>query len=201
MITPEDLTLALARAMEMALNAQAAASAAATAAAAGAAMASAAATGASSGGRRQLDLKGFNDVKSFAGGGDEWSEWSFVFGVAVNAQSRTAKNLMDQMAETNEDEEISIAEEMGLSAELYQVLCLKCHGEPLTIVRGADGNGFIAWKKLFNRYNPRTVARAMMDMVKVLTPGKVTDIKLLEAKILTWEENLRKMERDHKETF
>ena len=51
------------------------------------------------------------------------------------------------------------------------------------------------------RYNPRTVARAMMDMVKVLVPGKVADIKTLEAKILSWEDNIRKLERDHQESF
>ena len=132
MLMPANLTMALARAMDMALNAQAAASATASAAAAAASVAAAAATNANAGGRRQIELKGFNDVKPFAGGGDEWTEWSFVFGVAVNAQSRAAKFLMDQMSETNEDEEINIAEETGLSAELYQVLCLKCQGEPLT---------------------------------------------------------------------
>ena len=149
-----------------------------------------------------MDVKRFNDIRTFSGGEDEWSEWSFVFSVAVNAQSRNAKNLMTQMADTSEDEELNVQEESGLSAELYEILCLKTQGEALRIVRGVDAeNGFIAWKKLYNRYNPKTVARAMMDMVKVLTPGKITDIKMLETKILMWEESVRKMERDHGEKF
>ncbi len=62
------------------------------------------------GDRRHFDVKRFNDIRTFSGGEEERSEWSFVFSVAVNAQSHNAKNLMTQMADTSEGEELNVQE-------------------------------------------------------------------------------------------
>ena len=60
---------------------------------------------------------------------------------------------------------------------MYSVLTSLVSGEALMIVRGVPhGDGWKAWGKLFNRYNPRTPARALMAMMAVMNPKKVKDV-------------------------
>ena len=53
--------------------------------------------------------------------------------------------------------------------ELYGILCGVLGGEGLAIIRGVpDMNGFMAWKKLYARFNPTTPAKALAAMLEVI---------------------------------
>ena len=83
-----------------------------------------------------------------------------------------------------------------LGAELYDVLCTVTSDEPLTIVRSeASMNGFMAWKKMCRRYSPRTPAKALMAMVEVMNPKRVSEITFLPKAIDAWELKAVKLER------
>ena len=107
----------------------------------------------------------FIKADSFSGDASKWDDWSFKFKRSVNTMNRDMCRLMT-VWESREDE---IDEEQHMSrdfqqrsAELYDILCERCDGEALMIIRQVnDMEGVRAWQKLFNRYNPRPMARGL----------------------------------------
>ena len=94
--------------------------------------------------------------------------------------SRTAYNLLTGMETLTDDiNEDSLDGEvendlLGFSAELYDILCQACSGETLSLVRGVeDMLGATAWYKLYKKYNPRTMARAIRLVGAVTNPPKI----------------------------
>ena len=60
-----------------------------------------------------------------------------------------------------------------LSAELCDVLCQVVSGEAMTILRSVeDCRGFVAWQKLYQKFNPKTVARAIRLLAEACSPDK-----------------------------
>ncbi len=52
-----------------------------------------------------------------------------------------------------------------ICAELFSILTTLMSGQPLTLIKGEKhGDGWQAFNHLFDRYNPRTPARALMAM-------------------------------------
>ena len=155
---------------------------------------------------RELEYKHFMDIGMFQGGEDEWTEWAYVFQSAVDGSSPDAISAMQKVIEAMDEvtmvqlnDNVDLAFDVPkLGRELHNILTRKCQGEAGAIVRGVDTrDGFLAWRRLFNRYNPKTLARAMMHMVKVVTPQKVTDVKVLEQSIAEWERKVKKLEIDY----
>ena len=68
-------------------------------------------------------------------------------------------------------------------------------GEVNALVRSANGqDGFVAWNKLFENYNPRTPARALKMIFEIINPTKPKNLVQLvhcledwEMKIANWE--------------
>jgi hypothetical protein len=166
-------------------------------------------------GRRLLDLKSFSNIASFNGQEGEWAEWSFGFGVTLSAShtglGKLAKELV-KMPEEKAFPELALHDfkfQDGadihwdfekMAKEFYEVLAVKCQGEALKVVRGIeDQDGFVAWHRLHARFNPKTMARSMMKMVKAITPGHVKDIKDLEKEVASWEEAVRDLMKDYNE--
>jgi hypothetical protein len=157
---------------------------------------------------RELEYKHFMDIGTFQGGEEEWTEWAYVFQSAVDGSSPDALQAMQRALEGNVEipmgqlnDDVGLAFDVPkLGRELHNILARKCQGEAGQIVRGVDSrDGFIAWRRLYNRYNPKTLARAMMHMAKVVTPQKVTDLKALEQNIAEWERKVKKLEVDYDE--
>lgn len=83
-------------------------------------------------------------------------------------------------------------------AELYSVLTSLVAGEPLTVIKGIPRvDGWTAWQKLFWRYKPRTQARALMAMRRVMEIRKVKDIRELTMAVETWEASSRTLEAEY----
>ena len=119
--------------------------------------------------RRAMDLRAFEKIDSFSGNEDQWGDWSFVFENVVNHESIEAGNVMTWMTQTsdNENAEKGLDIDAGsyfafqvqpLSRELYDILVNTTKGDALRVVRVTDGrDGFLAWKKLNKRYNPKSM--------------------------------------------
>ena len=74
------------------------------------------------------------------------------------------------------------------SAGLYAMLSSLTTGEAMTVVRGVSGgDGWEAWSRLVNRFDPRTPAKALMAMMHVMQPKKWKDAKELPSAIEEWE--------------
>ena len=157
--------------------------------------------------RRSLDERFFRRVKAFSGGEAEWKDWAFQFRAAIRGANRAAARILEwveRAAETvsQEDVETQFVEEdvEKLNAELYDVLCTVVEGEPLTIVRGVTSmSGFVAWRKLYGRYNPTTPARALAAMMDVMNIRKVTDVCRIPQAIDEWDLKVQTLSREFRE--
>ena len=101
----------------------------------------------------------------FSGDMAKWDDWAFKLKRSINTMNRDVCRLMsiwESREEEIEEAENTSREFRQRSAELYDVLCERCDGEALMIIRQVgDMEGIRAWQKLFHRYNPRTMARGL----------------------------------------
>ena len=136
------------------------------------------------GDRNILHEKMFRRVEAFAGGDAEWKEWFFNFGIAMtSANVHIAKVMRDIENEGKTEVTVEMvraaaaleewSDEWTIRAEsdLFGLLCMLTKGEANTTVRSAEErNGFVAWAKLYQKYNPKTPARGLMAMQDVVRP-------------------------------
>ena len=60
-----------------------------------------------------------------------------------------------------------------------------------------DGDGFVAWKKLYDRYNPRTPASLTAAWRDVVRPKKVRDLREIGKALDAWEAKVYLLRREH----
>ena len=83
------------------------------------------------------------------------------------------------------------------SGELYNILSQYCTGEALNVIKGITTfEGFHAWQKLYRKYNPKTMARAIRLMTDVTGPKPVKEIREVEAAITLWETRVSKLQTE-----
>ena len=58
-----------------------------------------------------------------------------------------------------------------------------------------DCNGFEAWQKLYNKYNPTTFSRGLRLLTNVVNPGRLKNFTEVEAGIALWEEMVTPLNR------
>ena len=120
-------------------------------------------------------MKRYGQVDKLSGPSD-WKEWHFQFVVATKAFAPGLGALLekvqvldvvgevtaDELSSVRNPNVISVEEERRMAStmhEMYSVFVLWTRGEANQVVRGvADGNGWVAWKRLYDRFNPRTPA-------------------------------------------
>jgi hypothetical protein len=92
--------------------------------------------------------------------------------------------------------------DVRLSAELYDLLCMSVKGEALAIVRGCnDMLGFVAWRKLHQKYAPRTMARAIRMVAAVTSPPVIRTMEDVETKVTAWEGSMDALTKNFREKF
>ncbi len=61
-------------------------------------------------------------------------------------------------------------------SELFDMLVWLAAGKTLTVVRGTqEMNGYLAWKRLCERFNPNTPPKALALMMAIMIPQHQTD--------------------------
>lgn len=147
-------------------------------------------------------------IPRFDGTNEKFDDWAFAFKRTIRSVSRTAYEMLVRVEnETKVDEEdleIEFESEdvAGHSAEIYDVLCQACQGEALTTLRSIeDMRGLEAWSKLYQKFNPRTLARAIRLVGAVTNPPKVRELKDAEVMLGKWEEMVKTLRKDFGETF
>ena len=108
----------------------------------------------------------------------------------------TAEKII-QDGDITQTDEATIGRSKG---ELFSVLTLWTKGEPNQIVRGVlDQDGFVAWKKLYDRYNPRTPASLTAAWREVIKTKKVRDLREADKTMDVWEAKVERLKREHGE--
>ena len=161
----------------------------------------------------KLMHKHFHQVDKFKEPSD-WREWQYQFIVAVKAASPAVGETMEKVQKLELDEitaaaidgEVDIEDSdrttMARSkGELFSVLTLWTKGEPNQIVRGVlDQDGFVAYKKLYDRYNPRTPASLTAAWREVIRTKKVRDLREADKTLDVWEAKVERLNKEHGET-
>ena len=145
------------------------------------------------------------------GGADDWREWHYQFTVATKARSLETGVLLETVASKDLDEADSenLIDELlpketdhmqRTGGELYSVLSLLTKGEANQVVRAVeDMNGYVAWKRLHDRFNPRTPASLTAAWRDVIRPKRVRDLREIGKAVDSWEAKVTHLKREHGE--
>ena len=130
----------------------------------------------SSDGKKHIDVRHIK-IPTFDGLTSHFDDWAFAFKHTIRSVSRDAYDLLAKVeneVEVDEDDlnlERTDVDVHAHSAELYDIMCQACQGEALSIMRTVDDmRGLEAWSKLYKKFNPRTLARAIRLVGAVTTP-------------------------------
>jgi hypothetical protein len=161
-------------------------------------------------GGKHIDIRHFR-TQMFSGAANEFDDWAFAFKRTIRSANRIAYDVMVHMetisAAKVEMEDLDLEfpdvdDVKGYSAELYDLICQSVSGEALTLVRSvSDMEGASAWNKLFRKYNPKTMARAIRLVGQVTNPPKIKDLQSAEAELDKWEDLVKVLGKDFKEFF
>ena len=157
--------------------------------------------------RRELDVKGYENIEIFSGGEEAWRGWSWKVKVATNAMSPDLMELMT-MAERHHgkstrelctliddiEQRIDHARCEKASAELYSFLVRYTSSEAATVVKGAmDMDGVEAYGRLHENYSKRTLGRMFRVQRECMYPKAVKDLNGVKTAIMDWEERWKRM--------
>ena len=158
--------------------------------------------------RKLIDTR-FVKISFFPGEGKDHEDWSFAFKRAMRtANQTTCENLAtvekagveigdEELAEQFDDEDVQ-----GHSAEIYDVLCQFVGGEALQLVGTVDDmEGCRAWSKLFRKYAPKTMARAIRMVGTVANPPTFKELRDVERELMKWEEKAKALTKEFGDTF
>ena len=165
--------------------------------------------GAGGGGEKggRLDERHFRRVEKLTG--PNWKEFAFQFKTAVGAANGKVREILDDIVLAGKDPDMNKVfsdaledwqgEEISTyGAELYAVLSSIVSGDAMAVVRGvANGSGWEAWSRLFNRFDPRTPAKSLMAMMAVMQPKKVKDMRDLPNAMQDWEVKVKNLKIEH----
>jgi hypothetical protein len=147
--------------------------------------------------------------ENFGGGQNEWIDWAFNFKRMIRIMDVECYELMEKVervaGDFNEDalnEFTESGDVSGISGELYDLLCTTVKGDALLVLKSVEEfKGFVAWSKLFGKYNPRTTARAIKLLAEVCSPGQVKGAYEVEAAIAKWKTKVKTLEKEFGETI
>ena len=152
----------------------------------------------------RLDERHFRRVDKYSGGAG-WKEFAFQIRTSAGAANSKVREAMDDIVKAGKEPDYDIvlgdwdddaADTAG--SELYAVLSSLVTGEAMMVVRSVpDGNGWEAWSRLFNRFDPRTPAKALMAMMQVMQPKKVKDVRELPSAVQDWENKVKNLKAEH----
>ena len=154
--------------------------------------------------RKLIDTR-FVKIPFFPGECKDYEDWLFAFKRAMRAANRTTYEILATVEEAGleiGDEELAeqFAKEdvQGHSAEIYNVLC-QYLGQ---LVRTVDDmEGCRAWSKLYRKYAPKTMARAVRMVGQVTNPPKVKELRDVERELMKWDEKAKALTKEFGETF
>jgi hypothetical protein len=156
--------------------------------------------------RKVLDAR-YLKLQEFNGEASKWSDWAFSFKRTIRSMSPEAYKVIEAVEKVigvleedklaPEDIEVDVDK---ISGELYDILCQACTGDAMSLVRAVeDCQGFKAWHKLYLKYNPRTMARAIRLMGEVSSPKPIKELWDIDTELAKWEEKVKLLFKEFKE--
>ena len=153
--------------------------------------------------------KFYTRIDKFSGDPASWKEWHYQFEVATSTYDLKTAEIMEKVQNmempeaTTENvmlelEEAGQAWVEGTKTGLFGVLGMLTTGEANFLVRScADKNGYTAWKKLYDRYNPKTPASLTAAWREVIRLKKAKDVREAGRNIDVWEGKVATLKKEH----
>ena len=139
-------------------------------------------------------------------GKSSWSDWCFSFKAAARSADKQVVEVMEWIEKETNPQQTDLDDQVVDSggdadgSELFDTLVALTSGEALTIVRGTDKmNGFFAWKRLVERFNPNTPAKALALMMEVMQPKHISDPNKIPQAIDEWDLKVQTLEKEFNE--
>ena len=125
----------------------------------------------------------------------KWDEWGFTFKRGIRSMNKEVyQTILETELSTDDiDEQVDLTELMEQrSAESYDILRQFCVGDALRVVRSVDGvRGIEAWRKLLNKYNPRTLSRGKRLLTQTANPLRAKEMNKVDGVVSNWGENAK----------
>ena len=158
--------------------------------------------------RKKLETK-YMKLNDFDGDPANWSDWVFAFKRTVRSADKETYDLMEKVERATSDFDeaalnsfVESGDVSGVSGELYDVLCTVMKGDALTMLKSVeDCEGFKAWHKIWTKYNPKTMARALRLMGEITSPGAVKHTHEVDAAVQKWVLKVRMLEKQFDENI
>jgi hypothetical protein len=157
--------------------------------------------------KKRLEMKHMR-LHDFSGKAEDWTDWAFAFRRAVRVADRDCFDMMEEVERDPKDIDETKLEDgftedgdaTEVSTELYDLLCTVVKGDALTVLKSVDEfKGFVAWQKLWMRFNPKTTARAIRLLAEVCSPSQVKHLHEVEGGLQRWKEKVKVLEREFDE--
>jgi hypothetical protein len=161
-----------------------------------------------------LDEKHFRRCDKYDGSESKWTEWLFNLQVAVGRASNECFLALDHlMKNTPEEVKAGVLNDVvttevrtKYTGELLGILCELTTGEANVVVRsiidkGLGYCGFGGLVALKLRFNPKTPTRILQQLIGVISPPQVKDLRFVAKAIEDWEAKKAKLKMDHDESF
>ncbi|CAK0805864.1 unnamed protein product, partial [Prorocentrum cordatum] len=144
-----------------------------------------------------VDTRALGKPDMFMGEEHKWNDWKEIFKAycgVVNADLLAGMRLAESADEASVQIDDFIEENMRqASQQLYYILLLLCRQHPLTTIANAGENeGFQAWRKLVEYYEPTArsrIAGQLLNLMNFTFTGDVEDrLALFERELLRCEQ-------------
>ena len=131
-----------------------------------------------------------------------WNQWSFQVRAFVTmwdvAMAKAMHNVEDDEKPVLASDLASLGVPANLDYQLGVWLTSHTDGAAFEVVRGAEGEtGMEAWRRLAQKFNPRTGGRDMEDYDFLLAPGRSASVEDLGDKLQQWENCYRRAKRSN----
>ena len=142
-------------------------------------------------------------------GADDWREWHYQWIVATKAFAPAVVEVLEKLQVEDMDEVATDTVDQVLDpayaqlvadnkAGVFSILTLWTKGDANAIVRSVDDqNGFVAWKRLYDRYNPRTPASLTSAWREIIRPKKIRDLREAVKAVDLWEAKISLLKKEH----
>ncbi|CAK0882798.1 unnamed protein product, partial [Prorocentrum cordatum] len=144
-----------------------------------------------------VDTRTLGKPDVFTGEEHKWNDWKVIFKAycsVVNADLLAGMRLAESADEASDQNDDFLEENMRqASQQLYYILLLLCRQHPLTtIVNAGENEGFQAWRKLVEYYEPNArsrIAGQLLNLLNFSFTGDVEDrLALFERELLRYEQ-------------
>ncbi|CAK0830057.1 unnamed protein product [Prorocentrum cordatum] len=144
-----------------------------------------------------VDTRALGKPDVFTGEEHKWNDWKVIFKAhcgVVNADLLAGMRLAESADEASVQNDDFLEENMGqASQQLYYILLLLCRQHLLTtIVNAGENEGFQAWRKLVEYYEPNArsrIAGQLLNLLNFSFAGDVEDwLALFERELLRYEQ-------------